>query len=409
MRKPANPAPQIDESLEPLAEQLLDGAGFHLRFPEPLESRYWQDTSPARASDMRSFTRFTVLLYLAVIILLSAAFHGFHNLTNFLAHAGTTILVALLAYPSLQTNVPTKRRMTAFFLLCVAFAVIPILFAWLEPDGPSFDQLVVCALPISFLLLFGRLPFPLGALLAVVTIASYSVMILLLVPLPPGAEPPYLISLVVLQAVPALIAVQSMERSARRVYLRNLLERISYERALAHNSVLTTLSYTDPLTGIANRRRMDAELARLCDQEDVCASFLIMDIDWFKGFNDHYGHQVGDRVLQEVANCLAAALREGDLLGRMGGEEFGVLLPGIVMQEAVLVAERLRLAVASFPFMVGTQLIKITISVGVSSIVPHDEPERVVAAADKALYRAKQAGRNQVGGPWLKQFPEGLA
>jgi diguanylate cyclase (GGDEF)-like protein len=166
--------------------------------------------------------------------------------------------------------------------------------------------------------------------------------------------------------------------------------------------VLADLSYTDPLTGAANRRRMEGELQRLCDKEDTCASFLMVDIDWFKGFNDRYGHPLGDRCLQEVATCLAAALRESDLLARMGGEEFGVLLPAMPMQEAVLVAERLRRAVADFPFMVGARIVRITVSVGVASIVGFDDPARVIDAAEKAMYRAKRSGRNRIGGPWIK-------
>ena len=202
--------------------------------------------------------------------------------------------------------------------------------------------------------------------------------------------------------LPTLLAVHGQERAARRLYLHSLLQRLNYERVVADNAVLTDLSYTDPLTGVANRRRLEGELQRLCDKEDVCASFLMIDIDWFKGFNDRYGHQVGDRCLQEVATCLAAALRDRDLLARLGGEEFGVLLPALPMQEAVLVAERLRSAVAAYPFMVGTRIVRITVSIGVASIVGFDEPARVVEAADKAMYRAKRAGRNRVGGPWLK-------
>jgi diguanylate cyclase (GGDEF)-like protein len=111
---------------------------------------------------------------------------------------------------------------------------------------------------------------------------------------------------------------------------------------------------------------------------------------------------LGDRCIQEVATCLAGALREGDLVARFGGEEFGVLLPTMPMQEAILVAERLRAAVAAYPFMVGTRIVRITVSVGLASIVGFDEPARVIDTADKAMYRAKRAGRNRVGGPWLK-------
>lgn len=405
MRQPVNPAPTIDESLEPIAELALRAKGLRLRFPDALEARYRQDSAAVRASDMRSFALYTLAIYLAVLVLATFAVDRLSNTPHATLHGLAIVAVTLLALPHLRGKIAFRQRETAYFLLCAAFALVPILFTGTDPRPPRIEGLILSALPISFLLLFSRLSFSLATLLAGLTIASYTAMILLLPPLPIPGVRPYLISLVVLQAGPTLVALHSLERSARRIYLRGLLERIAYERASATNAVLTMLSYTDPLTGIANRRRMEVELARICEQEDARATFLMLDIDWFKVFNDHYGHPVGDRCLQEVANCLAASLRDGDLLGRMGGEEFAVLLPGIVMQEGVLVAERLRAAVASFPFIVGTQIVRVTISIGISSIVPHDDPARVIEAADKALYRAKQAGRNQVGGPWMKQMP----
>lgn len=399
MREAVKQPPPVDESLRPLAEGELHRVGLRLSFPRPLESRYWQDRAAFRAADMRVFALITLPLYLISLVAALMLFDPDH-LVHATLHGAVVIGATLLALPHLRVKVPLARRKTVFFLLCLAYGLLPILFVGTEPDPPPIEELIIAALPISYLLLFSRLVFPLGALLAGLTIAGYAGAVAYFVPALPFSVKADLVSLVALQAMPALVALRFLERGYRRLYLHGLLERMNYERAMAANAVLKNLSYTDPLTGVANRRRMDVELSRLCDQEDARATFLMIDIDWFKGFNDHYGHQVGDRCLQEVANCLSGALRDGDLLGRMGGEEFGVLLPGILMQEGIMVAERLRAAVSSFPFMVGTQIVRITISVGISSIVPHDDPERVVEAADKALYRAKQAGRNRVGSPF---------
>lgn len=407
MRQGIPGAGTIDESLRPLAEDELRSGRLCPKFPAPLEMRYRQDTATLRAAEMRVFALLTLPLYLLCLIGAAATFHGPHDLWHQVAHGTTVLAVTLAALPHLKSQASFWRRKTAFFLLCTAYALLPVLFVATEPGQPPIQELVIAALPITYLLLFSRLPLRLGALLTFLTVAGYAAIILLLPLSMDRADKTDLIGLVLLQAFPALIALRFLERGARRLYLHGLLERLNYQRAVATNAVLTSLSYTDPLTGVANRRRMDAELARLCDQEDARASFLMLDIDWFKGLNDHYGHQVGDRCLQDVANCLAGALRDGDLLGRMGGEEFGVLLPGILMQEAVMVAERLRAAVASFPFMIGTQIVKITVSVGVSSIVPYDDPARVVEAADKALYRAKRAGRNRVGSPSTGAPPPG--
>lgn len=409
MRQPVKPAPTIDPSLRPLAEQAQRRHGLGLRFPGPLEAHYRQDMAVSQAAHMRSFALFTLALYLVVVVLATFLFHYLGNLTHSIVQWVGVTVATLLALPNFHAKAPFWHRKIALFLLCAVFCLLPILLVALEPTAPPFQDLVFCSMPISFILLFSRLHFPLSVALAGITTLSYATLIMSLPAQPLPAFRTYFVGLMILQAFPFLVPLHSMERQNRRSYLHALLERLNYESAMASNAVLSNLSYTDPLTGVANRRRMEMELGRICEQDDARASFLMLDIDWFKGFNDHYGHQIGDRVLQEVANCLSSSLRDGDLLGRMGGEEFGALLPGIVMQEAVMVAERLRAAVAAFPFMVGTQLIRITISVGVASIVPHDDPERVVEAADKALYRAKQAGRNQVGGPWMKQKPDPLS
>jgi diguanylate cyclase (GGDEF)-like protein len=408
MREPVQPEPTIDPGLRPLAEQELRRRGLGLRFPDPLEGLYRQDMVTSQAVHMRNFTLVTLALYLVVVVLATVLFQYLGDLIHSVVQWVGVTVATLLALPHFCAKASFWRRKTALFLLCAVFCLLPILLVALEPRPPPFQDLVLCAMPISFILLFSRLYFPLSVALAGITTISYAALILCLPAQPMPAFRTYFIGLMILQAFPFLVPLHSVERRNRRSYLSTLIERMNYESAMASNAVLTSLSYTDPLTGVANRRRMEIELARICEQDNARATFLMLDIDWFKEFNDRYGHPEGDRCLQEVAHCLSSSLREGDLLARMGGEEFGVLLPGIVMQEAVMVAERLRAAVAFFPFMVGTQLLRITISIGVAGIVPYDEPERVVAAADKALYRAKQAGRNQVGGPWTKQQPDRL-
>lgn len=401
----------LAEDLRPLVENALQSKRLLLTFPPILEARFRLDTAAYRSAEMRSFAIITCGLYLLVLAMAATVFHGFCEIPHQILHGVTVAAVTGFAMPFLRGEVSFLARNTAFFLLSLAFGLLPLLFVVTEAHQPPMEELIIAALPISYLIMFSRLRLDLAILLTLATLGGYALVLAVLAPGWPCLEDKVeLLALILLQAGPALVALRFIERSARKLYLLALLERLNYERALASNAVLTSLSYTDPLTGVANRRRMDAELARICDLEDARASFLMLDIDWFKSFNDHYGHPLGDRCLQEVANCLAGVLRDGDLLARMGGEEFGVLLPGIPMQEAVLVAERLRKAVASFPFMVGTQIVKITVSIGISAIVPHDDPARVVEAADKALYRAKQAGRNQIGGPWTKQAPrDGLA
>ncbi len=151
------------------------------------------------------------------------------------------------------------------------------------------------------------------------------------------------------------------------------------------------LSFVDPLTGLANRRRLDQDLARL-DAERTAArqpvSVAMVDVDEFKRFNDTFGHSEGDVALRNVSTTIAAAVRASDSVYRYGGEEFLVLLRNAAQQEAVDVCEGIRLAVASLPNLV-------TVSIGVAT--GHDEPlPTLTVAADEALYRAKEDGRNRI-------------
>jgi diguanylate cyclase (GGDEF)-like protein len=157
----------------------------------------------------------------------------------------------------------------------------------------------------------------------------------------------------------------------------------------------------DGLTGLRNRRWLDDAFSRQLARtlRVGTASLLMIDIDRFKGLNDEFGHLVGDAVLCRVARLLAGGLRPQDLLARFGGEEFAVLLPGTNTDEAVAIAERLRASVQTSvepgePG--GERLPAATISVGVATAHLSDSLPALIAAADAALYRAKEAGRNQV-------------
>jgi diguanylate cyclase (GGDEF)-like protein len=160
------------------------------------------------------------------------------------------------------------------------------------------------------------------------------------------------------------------------------------------------LALDDGLTGVGNRRRFDRDLDRFVGVESgrgVPVALAMVDVDHFKRFNDTYGHQIGDAVLQHVARVISASVRVGDLVYRYGGEEFAVLLPGADLEDAVGVAERVRSAIASSP-LPGDALAgvaPVTVSVGVSMTPPADAAA-IVRGADGALYAAKSGGRNRV-------------
>lgn len=161
-------------------------------------------------------------------------------------------------------------------------------------------------------------------------------------------------------------------------------------------------AHMDSLTGVANRRSFDLRLrdaVRQADEEGEPLSLLMVDIDHFKRFNDHYGHQVGDRVLQLVARVLTSSVKGRDTVARYGGEEFALILPQTALPGAGKVAEQIRSGVESRQIIekgTGEAFGSITLSVGVTCYRSGEALESLVQRADAALYVAKREGRNRV-------------
>jgi diguanylate cyclase (GGDEF)-like protein len=200
-----------------------------------------------------------------------------------------------------------------------------------------------------------------------------------------------------------LIANYRLEKTMRHSYLLMLRERLRGREMGYLNEQLSTFSYTDPLTGIANRRMFDQVLgeawkaARLSGEN---LSLLIIDIDYFKRYNDAFGHPAGDDCLQHVARAIASQTRTGiDLPARLGGEEFAVLLRNMDQVQALTVAARIHRAVRQLALGHGRPDGSgwVTVSIGLASAnpVPDIEPKSLINAADSALYEAKRGGRNQ--------------
>ena len=169
----------------------------------------------------------------------------------------------------------------------------------------------------------------------------------------------------------------------------------------AAEAELLSLATTDPLTGMYNRRhlleRLDEAWAVSQRLPDHPVSVLLLDIDHFKQVNDAHGHQVGDEVLKHCAALINAGLRKSDTAGRLGGEEFVIVLRGADVLAARSFAQRLRKRVADTPLHIGGQRVGVTVSIGVSGVTPDDANGLpVLKRADEAMYVAKQAGRNRV-------------
>ena len=160
-------------------------------------------------------------------------------------------------------------------------------------------------------------------------------------------------------------------------------------------------SNTDPLTGLANRRSLEAFLraAQISAMEaGTPLSILMIDIDHFKKFNDSYGHQVGDQVLRLVARVLQESVRECDLAARYGGEELIAVLPGASLDVCTEAAERIRRRIGEARLTrrtTGEELTSITVSIGVAQFRMAELAEGMIERCDRALYQAKRSGRNR--------------
>ena len=178
---------------------------------------------------------------------------------------------------------------------------------------------------------------------------------------------------------------QQFALALRRIKLYHEIERIAI---------------TDSLTELHTRRyateRFQEELKR-SQMRDITLSFMMMDVDYFKTFNDQYGHLMGDQILREVGKLIRENIREIDIAGRFGGEEFCVILPDTDRAGARYAAERIRQAVESSSIKAYDAEVKITVSLGVSTY-PQDgtQIEELIDKADWALYRAKREGRNRI-------------
>jgi two-component system cell cycle response regulator len=197
------------------------------------------------------------------------------------------------------------------------------------------------------------------------------------------------------------VELRALERDSRARTLNAIFEATEARRS---SDYFRELSGRDPLTGLHNRRHMDTELNQLLQRAEANGSVLtvgLVDLDHFKRINDTQSHAVGDEVLRQVARLLEAAVQDlaGGLAARMGGEEFLVLLPGLDRRAAVARLELLRGQIAGHPWSAVSDGVAVTASIGVAS-APEDAAERgaLIAHADKNLYRAKRAGRDQVAG-----------
>lgn len=307
--------------------------------------------------------------------------------------SGSTAMV-LAAVHQFQGRVLPWRRM---LLPVLAMA---LLFVWFIDDYRARIMTASVVLPLQLGMVLWSLwrhrpPEPKGGI-ALLTVAL--VLEVLLIVLRGAIAATHAIPLQGIMQADAMQSVTFMAAFVVVVLASLGFILMAKERSDADNRYFAS---HDALTGLANRRfliqTMTRDLARAVRLREHYA-VLMVDIDHFKAVNDTHGHPVGDEVLQHVAGLLSARLRAQDLVGRSGGEEFLVLLPGTSPQGALQVAESLRASIEQSPLPSGSRTIGVSVSIGVCSARPQpgDDWGQLVQRADQALYAAKQGGRNRV-------------
>ncbi|RAN75169.1 hypothetical protein B5P43_26385 [Bacillus sp. SRB_336] len=274
--------------------------------------------------------------------------------------------------------------------------------AWFAQVDPDYRMRVYFAL-LSLGIYMAMLLWPLRHALARGGSMAQRVMLLVLL----GACAAWLFRLQGLSASegqPADLLVATPGNIVNMIYsaVEPVLASIGF--LLMYNEVAQTelrrLARTDPLTGVLNRMALDEKASALFRQsasrQPGCAALMI-DADHFKAINDRFGHAGGDGVLATLAGAIAGQLRAGDILGRIGGEEFLILLPDTAIDGAMALGEKLRAAVENLRLELDGEPQAITISVGVAARTPDDrQPGMLIDRADRALYAAKRDGRNRV-------------
>jgi diguanylate cyclase (GGDEF)-like protein len=300
-------------------------------------------------------------------------------------------------------RLPLGRRQPEL-LACAVLATVQAEVAWMVPRVEHVEFYLLgftLALYASGCLMVAR-PAWTGVLVGI-TCAAFGVAVLTA----PTAMPVRDVLaagffLVTASAVGLLAHDQRYRLITRMSTARTRLEE-ERERTRALLARLDRLSHEDPLTGLANRRRWDAELAEACAtarRAGTSLAVVLADVDHFKEVNDLHGHGRGDEALRLVADVLTSRVRAGDVVARLGGDELAVLLPGTDLGRAVALAEELRVAARELT-LPGAGPGALTLSLGVAVASGRDAvPERLTVEADAHLYRAK-ATRNAVcAGPW---------
>lgn len=383
--------------------QTLESQFRWLRFPAPLEAAYVAHNAEPRRKLLAINTLVGLITYNVFALNNRAMFPDIQeSVLDVQAWlSGLLLLLALLNYF-------TPRPLWREGIYSLGTAVLAVVSTWIVSHSHLTSALcysVSLMLIPMFSAVGARQPLWFTCLPAVITSVAVAT---LLQPVGPAQAVVYRDSLfmIINNTAYTLILAYTLEHGSRKEWLLARIDGLQRDALLAASQRLKALSVVDPLTGICNRRQFEDDLDRIwgeCLQDQRHLGMLIIDVDHFKLYNDKQGHLAGDDCLKRVAGLISqTAQAHKGLAARLGGEEFGVLLPSGTLEQARNLAERIRHAVsqADMPHDYSPSR-HVTVSIGVASVTPQIGMDRVslFATADKALYEAKRAGRNRVMGP----------
>ncbi len=393
--------------------QTLRGKFRWLSFPDDMEARYRQQDFDYRRKFLAAMVVVGLVIYNLFVYSSRAMFPDVQS-GVLMAQFGLSAIMLVLAIGSYNLKLSYGWREATFSFGTALMAVVS---TWVLSQSQQLSAFS-CALCLVLIPMFSgvaaRQPFWFTCGPAVITPLAFCWLF------KPVGEVQTLVYVddlfvIVNSTVYTLILAYTLEYGARKDWLLSQIERLQREALQVVTRYLHELSVLDPLTGINNRRQFEDDFQRIWADSlrgRRSLAVVIIDVDFFKLFNDGYGHPAGDRCLKQVAAAISqTAQASKGLAARLGGEEFGILLPDFNMEQAIQMGERICKAVRHAGIehrytKVADQL-TVTVSAGVASTWPEADasPRVLLTMADDALYRAKKSGRNRVASGDLQAEP----
>lgn len=383
------------------AEAALGRPWFRLSFEPALEREYNRHSAARRVREIQFWLLFGLLLRLMGLgsdIAIGGAVAEY----GLVLRLGIIVPVALFSFWFLAPRFSARTHDIAATVMPYLCVIGLCLLGTIAPEPQAFRYFLLAGTNIAVVNLVMPLRFQHAAAFTALSVATYIALAFSGVG---GLDPRAVADVAPLCSAAAILSLAVVWRNdvqQRRAFLAS--EQIAHQAAaLANaNEELKRLLATDALTGVHNRRYLEQVLKAWTEGakgEPEPLGVLMVDVDHFKSYNDLVGHRAGDACLKDVARAIVDNVRQGDIVTRYGGEEFAVLVPGASEAAATALGERIRAAVEAleFPHPRG-RCATVSISVGVAAGAPDSSValERLIAEADRALYRSKNLGRNRV-------------